>query len=118
MFKKISFVILGILFLGGIAFCGQIQKFVCAKCGFKSSELFTGQGKSGIKKSIIYCPKCRDFYTIATSTNSVGKKRFMGKERLVYACPKCASEAFAYAGPVCPLCKKAKLKIENTGDWD
>ncbi|MFH1199391.1 MAG: hypothetical protein V1650_04485 [Candidatus Omnitrophota bacterium] len=131
MFKKTGLVILALLFIATITFAGQIKQLTCDYCGFKSSEVFEGAGKSGIEKTIVYCPKCKDFFAIPTkrafqtqanmlikTTNWKGYSKFMGRTRLVYSCPVCNGDAYVYDGPVCPACKKGKLKTENIGDWD
>lgn len=131
MFRKAGFIVLGLLFFVTIAFAGQIKQFNCSYCGFKSSEVFDGIGKSGIEKTVVYCSACKDFFAIPTKRvfqtqsnmlikiiNWRGYNKFMGKMLLVYPCPVCNGDAYVYDGSVCPVCKEGKLKTEIKGDWD
>ena len=127
--STILFVIL--MSLTNICFAGEITQFCCDKCGFESDPLPEGCGMAGIKKTIVYCGKCKDFRSLdsaiafktelnnnAVLVKPAGKVKFLGKERLVYPCPECGSKAFVYDGPLCPHCFNGKLNKKDMGLWD
>ena len=121
-------VILSITFFSSLAFSGTLEKVKCDKCNYSSDDLYVGGGMAGSENTIIYCEACKQFYTIPTSVTTTGgnlniiqpkgKKEFLGEERLVYPCPKCGSDAYAYDSSVCPVCGKGKLNYEVRGKWD
>jgi predicted RNA-binding Zn-ribbon protein involved in translation (DUF1610 family) len=129
MFRKLGILIAVILFLSTFAFAGSIIRLVCDHCGYKSQKLFAEGGFLG-SNTIIFCEKCKKFYTIVTEVyrqdrtpnlkpvEPIGKKIFLGEERLLYPCPKCGKGAVAYSGPICPICKKGKLSQLFKGLWD
>jgi Zn finger protein HypA/HybF involved in hydrogenase expression len=121
-------VILSITFFSSLAFSGTLEKVKCDKCNYLSDDLHVGGGMAGTENTVIYCEACKQFYTIPTNVTSTGgnfnivqpkgKKEFLGEERLVYPCPKCGSDAYAYNGPVCPICREGKLQEKFLGKWD
>jgi len=128
---KKGLVILGIMFISTTAFAGTMTQLYCDKCGYKSNILHEGLGFEGYANSIVYCEVCRDFYAIPTEIvfetdrhkksdipKATEKGKILGEERLVYCCPKCGDKAFAYDGPVCPICKKGRLQKRSVGVWD
>jgi Zn finger protein HypA/HybF involved in hydrogenase expression len=132
MRKKIClFFLCSIVILSNIVFAGALVEFHCDKCGFKSSSVSEGCGLMGVEYTVVYCKICKDFYAIPTEiafeternksvipVKPIGKKEFLGTERLIYPCPKCSSEVFVYNGPICPICTKGRLRKNTVGLWD
>ena len=128
---RINVFLLMMIFLSNIAFAGVIREFLCNKCGFKSSPVYEGSGMLGIENTTIYCNKCKKFQAIPTKivmdrednkdfniVEPIGKGEFLGEERLVYPCPVCGLESFAYNGPLCPICGEGLLQAQVRGMWD
>lgn len=140
MWKKTLILIFMVLSFSSIAFAGDLIKLTCDTCGFDSGDLHSGVGMTGFINTVVYCEKCKNFFTVLTSVDEesardifsvvepIGKKEFLGKERLVYPCPECGAEAVSYQdavgyedegeGSICPVCTKGKLRMEIRGEWD
>jgi len=128
---KEVFLILAIMTISSIAFAGTMTELSCDSCGYKSKALYEGVAGEGYSNSIVYCEICKNFYAIPTKIvfetdrhkksdipETTEKEKFLGKERLVYRCPKCGGKAFTYDGPLCPICKNGRLHKRIVGVWD
>lgn len=131
MLKKIVLFFTVFTILSDIALAGALIQFSCSKCKFKSDSIPEGCGFAGIGHTVVFCNNCKKFDSIPTKIDfqteqnedagivkSIGEEEFLGVKRLVYPCPRCGSKAFAYDGPVCPICRKGRLKKEDMGLWD
>jgi hypothetical protein len=128
---RIILVIAIIMLVAGVACAGDIIKLCCDRCGYESKDILEGVGMAGFGNTIIYCPSCKTFSAIPTRVafesglkvepdlaKPEGKETFLSAERLVYKCPACGGKAFAYDGPLCPLCCEGDLRKEMVGNWD
>lgn len=129
---KIKIIIFLLLFFVGIAFAGEVVKFVCDTCGFQSGNLFTGSGTLIKENIVVYCDHCKNFYVITPSaqeiqiaTDKILKPKSATEESVfpegrkkVYSCPNCNSDAVVYENEICPICKKGTLRRQFVGRWD
>lgn len=131
MLKKTVLLFTIFIIFSNIAVAGTLIQFSCSECGFKSDSITEGCGFAGIENTVIFCNNCKKFDSIpakiifqteenksANIVEPMGEEEFLEAKRLVYPCPRCGSKAFAYDGPVCPICKKGVLRKEETGLWD
>jgi len=138
--KRIVELLLIVLSLSSLAYAAEEIEIKCDSCDLRSVVLsgpIKAQVKLCLTNTVMYCTKCKDFFSIETgfteNNEEAGKpvdfdklkkiekgefaSHYIGDEPVFWH-PKCNGRACIYYGKKCPKCSQGMLKSTGMADVD